>query len=52
VNFKRLYLSTFAGLDPARHLYEKFGFVLGEEQFDWFCSLGWLKMRFLEPYNR
>jgi GNAT superfamily N-acetyltransferase len=33
-NFRRLYLSTFAGLDPARHLYEKFGFVLAEEQED------------------
>jgi GNAT superfamily N-acetyltransferase len=33
-NFRRLHLSTFAGLDPARHLYEKFGFVLGEEQED------------------
>jgi GNAT superfamily N-acetyltransferase len=28
--FKKVYLSTFAGLDPARHLYEKFGFVLSE----------------------
>ncbi|OGP64539.1 MAG: hypothetical protein A2170_03180 [Deltaproteobacteria bacterium RBG_13_53_10] len=33
-NFRRLYLSTFAELDPARHLYEKFGFVLAEEQAD------------------
>ena len=27
----RVYLWTFAGLDPARHLYEKFGFRLCEE---------------------
>jgi len=33
-NFGRVYLSTFAGLDPARHLYEKFGFVLREEKED------------------
>jgi len=31
-NFRRVYLSTFAGLDTARHLYEKFGFTLREEQ--------------------
>ena len=29
--FSRVYLWTFAGLDPARHLYEKFGFRLCEE---------------------
>ena len=29
--FGRVYLWTFAGLDPARHLYEKFGFKLCEE---------------------
>jgi GNAT superfamily N-acetyltransferase len=29
--FGRIYLWTFAGLDPARHLYEKFGFRLCEE---------------------
>lgn len=29
--FGRVYLWTFAGLDPARHLYEKFGFRLYEE---------------------
>ena len=29
--FARVYLWTFAGLDPARHLYEKFGFKLCEE---------------------
>jgi len=29
--FGRLYLWTFVGLDPARHLYEKFGFKLCEE---------------------
>ena len=30
-NFQRVYLSTFAGLDSARHLYEKWGFELLEE---------------------
>ena len=34
VKFRRLYLHSFAGLDPARHLYEKFGFVLREEYED------------------
>jgi GNAT superfamily N-acetyltransferase len=29
--FNRIYLWTFAGLDPARHLYEKYGFKLCEE---------------------
>jgi GNAT superfamily N-acetyltransferase len=30
--FRRVYLTTFAGLDAARHLYEKHGFTLcGEE---------------------
>ena len=29
--FKRAYLWTFAGLDAARHLYEKFGFRIVEE---------------------
>ena len=29
--FGRVYLWTFVGLDPARHLYEKFGFRLCEE---------------------
>jgi GNAT superfamily N-acetyltransferase len=29
--FSRVYLWTFAGLEPARHLYEKFGFKLCEE---------------------
>jgi len=29
--YGRIYLWTFAGLDPARHLYEKFGFKLCEE---------------------
>ena len=28
---KKIYLWTFSGLDPARHLYEKFGFRLVEE---------------------
>lgn len=32
--FRRVYLSSFAGLDPARHLYEKFGFRLAEERED------------------
>ena len=27
-DYKRVYLHTFEGLDPARHLYEKFGFEL------------------------
>jgi len=30
--FNRVYLSTFAGLDPARHLYEAAGFKLIDEQ--------------------
>lgn len=30
--FKRVFLWTFAGLDAARHLYEKFGFALSLEQ--------------------
>ncbi len=30
--FNRVYLWTFAGLDEARHLYEKFGFNLCEQQ--------------------
>ena len=29
--YGRIYLWTFTGLDPARHLYEKFGFNLCEE---------------------
>lgn len=29
--FKRVYLTTFAGLDSARHLYEQVGFMLIEE---------------------
>ena len=29
--FSKVYLWTFSGLDPARHLYEKFGFYLCEE---------------------
>ena len=29
--FRRVYLWTFAGLDTARHLYEKWGFRLSEE---------------------
>ncbi len=34
VKLRRLYLHSFAGLDPARHLYEKFGFILCEEHED------------------
>ncbi len=30
--FSRVYLTTFAGLDTARHLYEKFGFQLYHEE--------------------
>ncbi|MDD5168333.1 MAG: GNAT family N-acetyltransferase [Syntrophales bacterium] len=30
--YQRVYLSTFAGLDAARHLYEKAGFRLVEQQ--------------------
>ena len=30
--FKKLILTTFAGLDPARHLYEKAGFRLTHEE--------------------
>ncbi|MGZ3623305.1 MAG: GNAT family N-acetyltransferase [Ktedonobacteraceae bacterium] len=30
-NFQRVHLSTFAGLDSARHLYEEWGFRLVEE---------------------
>lgn len=33
-NLGRVYLCTFAGLTAARHLYEKFGFVLDEEYVD------------------
>lgn len=33
-HFKRVYLTTFAGLDAARHLYEKWGFSLCEEGED------------------
>jgi GNAT superfamily N-acetyltransferase len=33
-NHTKIYLTTFAGLDPARHLYESFGFVLFEEWED------------------
>lgn len=29
--YSRVFLWTFQGLDPARHLYEKFGFRLAEE---------------------
>jgi GNAT superfamily N-acetyltransferase len=30
----KIYLTTFAGLDPAKHLYESFGFILCEEWDD------------------
>lgn len=33
-NHGKIYLTTFAGLDPARHLYETLGFVLREEWVD------------------
>ena len=33
-DIQRAYLHSFAGLDAARHLYEKFGFVLCEEKQD------------------
>ena len=33
-NHSKIYLTTFAGLDPARHLYEAFGFVLCGERED------------------
>ena len=33
-NFRRVFLCSFAGLEAARHLYEKFGFVLCEERED------------------
>ncbi|RPJ16083.1 MAG: GNAT family N-acetyltransferase [Desulfobacteraceae bacterium] len=33
-NHSKIYLTTFAGLDPARHLYEAVGFVLCEEWED------------------
>lgn len=32
--FQRVYLTTFAGLDAARHLYEQVGFILVEERED------------------
>ena len=31
-NYKQVYLWTFEGLNPARHLYEKMGFKLVEQQ--------------------
>lgn len=33
-NFQRVYLWTFQGLDPARRLYEKYGFTLCKEHED------------------
>jgi len=33
-NHSKIYLTTFAGLDPARHLYEAFGFVMCGEWED------------------
>lgn len=32
--FRRVFLWTFAGLDAARHLYERWGFVLSREHAD------------------
>ena len=32
--FRRVFLTTFAGLDAARHLYEAYGFTLAEERDD------------------
>jgi GNAT superfamily N-acetyltransferase len=32
VGYKRVYLTTFSGLNTARHLYEKFGFNLYHEE--------------------
>jgi GNAT superfamily N-acetyltransferase len=50
-NYQRVYLTTFQGLDAARHLYEKAGFVLSseneaatwgrtvtEQRFDWYAD--------------
>jgi hypothetical protein len=39
--YKRVYLNTFAGLDAARHLYEKHGFVLILQQIgqQWGCEV-------------
>ena len=34
VHYTRVYLTTFAGLDAARHLYEKWGFRLTQETQD------------------
>jgi GNAT superfamily N-acetyltransferase len=34
VKFSQVYLWTFAGLDPARYLYEQFGFTLYQEHKD------------------
>lgn len=34
VPFHRVYLTTFDGLDKARHLYEKFGFRISSQQED------------------
>ena len=34
LSYRRIYLTTFAGLDQARHLYEKTGFRLCREQPD------------------
>jgi GNAT superfamily N-acetyltransferase len=33
-NYRRVFLWTFAGLDAARYLYEKFGFTLCKEHED------------------
>lgn len=34
LNYHRVYLWTFEGLDPARHLYEKHGFTICKEEED------------------
>jgi len=44
--FSTVYLTTFRGLDPARHLYEKFGFVLVNEQTDTTWGSAVLEQRF------
>lgn len=34
LSYRRVYLWTFQGLDPARHLYEKYGFKICKEHKD------------------
>lgn len=45
----RLHLTTFAGLDPARRLYERFGFALVAERADDAWSGGVGEQRFERP---